>query len=144
MGREQGGRAGKGRVEYLNPAGMLKNPAFTQVAVVSGAARTVYVGGQDAVDAQGQVVGKGDMVAQAEQVFRNLETALAAAGAGLEHIVKWNIYVRQGQPVQEGVEVFRRVWAQRSDPPVITVVFVAGLGHPDFLLELEAIAVVPE
>ena len=84
------------------------------------------------------------MVAQAEQIFRNLQIALAAAGAGLEHIVKWNIYVLHGQPTQEAFEVFRRVWAQRSDPPLITLVHVAALAHPDFLMELEAIAVIPE
>ncbi len=143
MGKERGSSVSAGRVQYLNPDGLLKNPAFTQVVAVTGAAKTIYVGGQDAVDASGKVVGKGDLAAQAQQIFRNLQTALAAAGAGLEHIIKWNIYVVHGQPTQEGVEVFRRVWAERPNPPLVTLVYVSGLAHPDFLMELEAIAVVP-
>ncbi|MGE5619322.1 MAG: RidA family protein, partial [Sphingomonadaceae bacterium] len=88
-------------------------------------------------------VGKGDMRAQAEQVFKNLRTALAAAGAGLEHVVKWNVYIVQGQSMQPGFEVFQREWGRRPNPPAITVLFVAGLAHPDYLLEMDAVAVVP-
>jgi len=61
----------------------------------------------------------------------------------LEHIVKWNIYVLQGQSLQEGFEVFQHVWGNRPNPPAISVMFVAGLAHPDFLAEMDAIAVVP-
>ena len=57
----------------------------------------MYVGGQNAVDASGQVVGRGDIGAQAEQIFKNLETALEAGGGKLDHVVKWNVYVVQGQ-----------------------------------------------
>lgn len=133
-----------GSVQHINPEGMLKNPAFSQVITVTGAVKTVYVGGQDAVDGSGAIVGKGDIRAQAEQVFRNLETALAAAGAKLEHVVKWNVYVVSGQPPQPAFEVFQRVWGNRPNPPTITVVYVAGLAHPDFLLEVDAIAAVPQ
>jgi enamine deaminase RidA (YjgF/YER057c/UK114 family) len=70
-----------GRVEFLNPDGLPRNPAFSNVAVVSGSVRTIYIGGQDAVDAEGNIVGIGDIAAQTEQVLRNLRTALAAAGA---------------------------------------------------------------
>jgi enamine deaminase RidA (YjgF/YER057c/UK114 family) len=132
-----------GSVQHLNPDGLAKNPAFTQVVAVSGATRTVYVGGQDAVDASGAIVGKGDIKAQAEQVLHNIQTALAAAGARLEHVIKWNVYIVQGQPLQPGFEVFQRVWGRRPNPPTITGLFVAGLAHPDFLLEIDAVAVVP-
>ena len=67
-------------VEYINPDGLNKNPAFSNVIAVSGNAKTVYVGGQDAVDASGQIVGKGDLKAQVEQVLKNLEIALEAGG----------------------------------------------------------------
>jgi enamine deaminase RidA (YjgF/YER057c/UK114 family) len=86
-------------VQHLNPEGVPHNPAFSQAVSVSGAHRTIYVGGQDAVDAAGNVVGVGDLAAQTRQIFANLKLALAAGGAGLEHIVKWNIYVVQGQPI---------------------------------------------
>jgi len=131
-------------VQHINPDSLNKNPAFTNVIVVTGSAKTIYIGGQDAVDGSGNIVGKGDLKAQAEQVFKNLEAALSAAGAGLEHVVKWNLYIVQGQPIQPGLEVFQRVWGRRPNPPTITGLFVAGLAHPDFLLEMDAIAVVPE
>lgn len=133
----------KGQVTHLNPEGLHANPAFSQVVTVEGRARTVYIGGQNAVNAAGEIVGKGDIAAQAAQIFRNLEIALEAAEAGLEHVVKWSVYVVQGQPTAPAFEVFRQVWGSRPNPPLITVLFVAGLANPDFLMELEAIAVVP-
>jgi enamine deaminase RidA (YjgF/YER057c/UK114 family) len=136
--------AEKAVVQHLNPQGLPKNPAWTNVVTVSGPVKMIYVGGQNAADGSGQIVGKGDIAAQTEQVFRNMETALLAAGARLENVVKWNLYVLAGQPLQPGFEVFQRVWGQRASPPVITAAIVAALAHPDFLLELDAVAVVPE
>jgi enamine deaminase RidA (YjgF/YER057c/UK114 family) len=132
-----------GLIQHLNPDGLNKNPAFTNVVVVSGPVKTVYIGGQDAVDASGAVVGKGDIKVQVEQIFKNLQTALAAAGANLEHVIKWNIYLVQGQPLQPGFEVFQQVWGQRPNPPAITMAYVVGLANPDFLCEMDAVAVVP-
>ena len=132
-----------GQVQHINPDGLSKNPAFTNVITVTGPAKTIYIGGQDSVDASGQIVGKGDIKQQTEQVLNNLQTALKAAGADLEHIIKWNIYVVQGQPIQPGFEVFQQVWGRRPNPPAITMAFVAGLANPDFLVEMDAIAVVP-
>jgi enamine deaminase RidA (YjgF/YER057c/UK114 family) len=132
------------QIQHLNPAGLHLNPAFSQLVTVSGPVKTIYIGGQDAVDASGAIVGKGDLVAQTEQVFHNLLVALEAAGAGLEHIVKWNLYVVQGLPLQPGFAVFQRVWGRRPNPPAITMAFVAALANPDFLIEMDAIAVVPQ
>ena len=131
-------------VQHLNPDDLVKNPAFTNVIVVTGPVKTVYIGGQDAVDASGTIVGKGDIKTQAEQVLKNLQTALAAGGAELEHVIKWNVYVVQGQSLQPAFEVFQRVWGNRPNPPAITMMFVAGLAHPDFLVEMDAVAVVPQ
>jgi enamine deaminase RidA (YjgF/YER057c/UK114 family) len=80
-----------GHVEHINPDGLSKNPAFTQVVTVTGPGKTIYIGGQDSVDASGTIVGKGDIKQQVEQVFKNLQSALKASGAELEHIIKWNI-----------------------------------------------------
>lgn len=134
----------KGQVQYINPPALYKNPAFTNVVSVTGPVKTVYVGGQNAVDLSGAIVGKGDLRKQTEQILTNIQVALAAAGVRLEHVVKWNIYVVQGHSLQEGFEVFQRVWGNRSSPPAISVVIVAGLAQPDFLAEIDAIAVVPE
>ena len=133
-----------GQVQYVNPDALNKNPAFTNVIVVSGAVKTVYVGGQDAVDASGNIIGKGDFKAQTEQVLKNIQTALAAGGAQFEHVIKWNLYVVQGQSLRLGFEAFQHFWGNRPNPPAISMAFVAGLAHPDFLVEMDAIAVVPQ
>jgi enamine deaminase RidA (YjgF/YER057c/UK114 family) len=134
----------RGSVEHLNPEGLHKNPAYSQAVVTTGDVKTVYVGGQNAVDASGEVVGKGDIEAQAEQIFKNLEIALVGGGAKLDHVIKWNIYVLQGQPPPPAFEVFQRVWGNRPNPPLITLLFVSGLAHPDYLMEIDAVAVVPQ
>ena len=81
---------------------------------------------------------------QAKQVARNLQVALAAANAGIEHVVKGTIYVVQGQPPGPAMGAFQQVLGLLPKPPTISVLFVAALAHPDFLLEVEATAVVPE
>jgi enamine deaminase RidA (YjgF/YER057c/UK114 family) len=133
-----------GNVSYLSPDGMHRNPAYSQLVVASGPVRTVYVGGQNAVDAAGAIVGKGDIALQSAQVARNLQTALAAAQARPEHVVKWTVYLVQGQPVGPALGAFQKVLGTLPHAPAVTTVFVAALGNPDFLLEVEAIAVVPE
>lgn len=76
------------QVQYMNPDSLNKNPAFTNVVVVSGPVKTVYVGGQDAVDASGAIIGKGDFKVQTEQILDNVQAALIAGGAQWEHIIK--------------------------------------------------------
>ena len=133
-----------GKVQYLSPDGLPKNPAYSNVIIVTGTVTTVYIGGQNAVNASGEIVGKGDIRAQTEQMMKNIQTALAAGGASIEHVIKWNVYIVQGQAFQPGFEVFQRIWGSRPNPPAITGLMVAGLAHPDFLLEIEAVAVVPQ
>ena len=136
--------ASASQVQYLNPETLNKNPAFTNLVVVSGSMKTIYVGGQDSVDESGTIVGKGDFQAQSAQVLKNIQAALAAAGADLHHLIKWNMFVVQGQDLRAGLAVFQKVWGNRQNPPAITFAFVAGLANPDFLIEMDAIAVVPE
>ena len=133
-----------GSVRYVDPEELNKNPAFTNVVVVEGPVRMVYVGGQDSVDASGNIVGKGDVAAQTEQVLANLRAALAAGGARPEHVIKWNLLLVEGVSLQEGYSAFQRAWVNTPNPPVITAAFVAGLAHPDYLVEMDAIAVVPQ
>jgi len=133
-----------GNVQYVNPDTLNKNRAFTNVVVVSGPVKTVYVGGQDAVDASGNIIGKGDLGAQTAQVLKNIQSALAAGGASLEHIVKWNLYIVQGQPLRVGFESFQHFWGDRPHPPAISGMFVSSLANPHFLVEMDAIAVVPQ
>jgi len=135
----------QGSVQYINPDGLPKNPAFTQVVAVSGPVKTVYVGAQLAVDASGAIVGKGDVAAQTEQIMKNLQTCLEAAGARPEHIVQWNIYIVQGQPIQAAFEAGMRWWGGRPNPPANSVMFVVGFPLlPDVLLAIDAVAAVPQ
>jgi len=134
----------KGTVSYLNPEGLHRNPAFSQLVATRGRTRTIYIGGQNAVDSSGTIVGEGDIGAQATQVATNLQVALAAADAHVGHIVKWTVYVVQGQPVGPAMGAFQQAFGALPNPPTISVLFVTALAHPKFLLEVEAVAVVPE
>jgi enamine deaminase RidA (YjgF/YER057c/UK114 family) len=143
-GPEAGDDTMKGSVQHLNPEGLHNNPAYSQAVVVPANVKTVYVGGQNSVDAAGKIVGKDDIKAQTEQALMNVETALAAGGAKLEHVIKWNVYIVEGQALLPGFEAFQRAWGKRPNPPTVTGVFVAGLAHPDFLVEIDAIAVITQ
>src|SRR5262249_8335169 len=77
-------------IERIQPDGLSRPPAYSQVGK---AGNTIYIAGQVSQDEHGQLVGAGDFVAQATQVFENLGKALAAAGAGFENLVKTNVYV---------------------------------------------------
>jgi enamine deaminase RidA (YjgF/YER057c/UK114 family) len=131
------------KIELLSPEGLHKNPAYSQVAVVEGNNRTIYIGGQNAVDKDGKLVGKGDIEAQAKQILQNLQTAAQAGGGSFENIIKWNIYIVQGQSTEKALKVFQGAMSKMKNPPLITGVFVSSLASPDFLLEIDAIAVVP-
>jgi enamine deaminase RidA (YjgF/YER057c/UK114 family) len=131
-------------IEFVQPESLFRSPAFSHVAVVSGNHKTIYIGGQNAIDRDGKIVGKGNLEQQAQQVLTNLEAALKSAGAGFENVVKWNIYFQKGQSAQVGFKVFQPVLSKLKSPPLVTGIFVEALANPDYLLEIEAIAVVPE
>jgi enamine deaminase RidA (YjgF/YER057c/UK114 family) len=139
--QEEGENAMETTIEHLNPEGMHRNPAFSQAVVVTNPGATVYIGGQNAVNAQGEIVGSGDLAAQTEQIFVNLGIVLEAAGATLHDIVKWTMFIVEGQDLLPGFEVFQKHWGTEHQPPAISAALVASLAHPDFLVEIEAIAV---
>jgi enamine deaminase RidA (YjgF/YER057c/UK114 family) len=127
-------------VRHINPGGLHRSPAFSQAVVVEQPTKTIYIGGQNGVDAHGEVVGH-TVGEQARQVFRNLATILESEGAGLADIVHWTIAVVDGNAVDDGVAAFQEAWNRADPPPAITVHVVAGLG-PGVLLEIDAVAVV--
>ncbi len=133
-----------GIVQYINPDNLPMNPAFTQVVSVTGPVKTVYVGMQNAVDAARNIVGKGDIAAQTEQVLKNLQACLDATGAKREHIVHWNIYLAQGQPIQPAFEAGMRWWGNRPNPPANSVIFVPFFSPPEFLVGIDAVAISPQ
>jgi len=134
----------KAKVEYINPEGLHKNPAYSQLVTTQGAVKTIYVGGQNATDKDGKIVGKGDIKAQAVQTLNNLKIALEAGGASLKNVIKWNVFIVQGQDSQIAFQALQEDLKQLAHPPIITGVYVAALAQPDFLLEMDAIAVVAE
>ncbi|HJY82522.1 MAG TPA: RidA family protein [Candidatus Binatia bacterium] len=101
---------------------------------------TIYVSGQVAYDAAGQLVGAGDMKAQTRQVFDNIKAVLAAAGAGMEDIIKINTYITDQSKFMDMLEVRKEIFSAQP-PPASTAVVVAGLAFPGLLIEVEAIAV---
>lgn len=131
-------------IQYINPEGLFKNPAFSQIVTTHGGGKTIYIGGQNAVNAQGEVVGKGDLSQQTDQVMQNLQTALAACGATFDNLVKLTIYLVQGQDLNHGFQVSRKYLGGLKNQPAITGFFVAALTHPDYLVEIDAIAFIPE
>jgi enamine deaminase RidA (YjgF/YER057c/UK114 family) len=127
-------------VRHINPDGLHRSPAFSQAVVVEQPTKTIYVGGQNGVDAEGKVVGP-TVGEQSLQAFRNLQTILESEGATLADVVHWTIAVAEGQSFDEGVAAFQQVWNRDDPPPAITVHVVAGL-NPGILVEITAIAVV--
>lgn len=116
---------------------------YSHAISVTGNHRTIYIGGQNSINEKGELIGKNDLKKQTEQVLVNIEKVLEAIGAKLENVVKFGIFLVQGLNPQAGFQAFQQKWQGRN-LPAITVVFVAGLGNTEWLVEIEAIAVVPE
>ena len=110
----------------------------SQAVVAGQPGKTIYVGGQNSVDADGEVVGS-TVGEQARQALRNLATVMESEGASLANIVRWSIAVVDGHSFDEGVAAFQKVWNPADPPPAITVHVVAGLS-PGFLVEIDAVA----
>jgi enamine deaminase RidA (YjgF/YER057c/UK114 family) len=128
--------------EYPHPKGLFQNPAYSHVVAASGK-RTIYIAGQVSVDAEGAVVGAGDLAAQTTQVMRNLGLALAAAGAGYADIVKITTFVVNYKPeLRPIIGKARSPFFEGGPPPASTLVGVSALAAPEWLIEIEAVAVV--
>ncbi len=127
-------------VEFINPSELTQG-TYSHVAVVSGSARTLYVSGQVAMDAAGQIVGS-SFAEQTEQVFKNLAIALAAGGAQWHHIVKMNVFVRD--LTSSKVKTLRGIRQRHfgAHQPASTLVATPALVHEDLMLEIEVVAVV--
>ena len=133
------------RKQYLNPKEIFHPSFFTHTTTVSGPAKIVHVSGQVSYDRDGFVIGKDDMRAQAEQVFKCLTHNLRAAGATWSDVVKLNGYMVRIN--NESVNLYREVRSRYLDPkkmPASTLVGVKRLVHDDLLLEVEVIAAVAE
>jgi enamine deaminase RidA (YjgF/YER057c/UK114 family) len=124
----------------LRPEGLVQSPAFSHVAVVPPGATTIYIGGQNAVAADGSLVGGDDVAAQTRQVMMNLHVALAAAGATVHDLVMMTILLVEGADLAAAYPVAAAEMAGAA-PPVVAA-RVAGLAVPGALLEVSAVAAV--
>src|SRR5262249_31000480 len=125
-------------LQHINPPTLAKSPAFSQAVMAIGPGKLIIVGGQNAIDAQGQVVGE-DLYTQSKQALGNVLKALDAAGASQKDVIRLAIYTRSGLKVEDGYRAAQEVWGLH--PTAITVLEV-GLANPKFLVEIEAMAFV--
>ncbi len=123
-------------LERVQPAGLSKPAAYTHVI---RAGNTVYIAGQTSSNERGELVGAGDIDAQAVQVFKNLEKALGSVGATFANVAKITVFVTDAR-FREPIGVVRRQYFGDT-LPTSTFLVVAGLADPGYLLEIEAIAV---
>src|SRR2546430_6198412 len=129
------------RVKRTMPPTRSTPTGYTHVVEVAGPVKTIYISGQIALDRNGAVVGAGDMKAQAEQVFKNLEAALTAAGAKFTDVVKMNTFITDMDQAPAVREVRARHFGETT--PASTLVQVVKLARPELMLEVEVIAALP-
>ena len=114
-------------------------PRYCQGIITEGG-KMLFIAGQTASDAQGNVVGKGDIKAQTRQVFDNIKAVLEAAGGSLDNVVMTTTYITD-RKYREGYNEVRR-GIYKKDPPTSTLVIVTGLANEDYLIEIAGIAVI--
>jgi 2-iminobutanoate/2-iminopropanoate deaminase len=128
--------------QHVNPPELGAAPrSYSHAVTLAAPAKLVYVSGQISLAPDGQVIGKGDMRRQCEQVFENVTTVLRASGAGWGDVVKMNAYM-VGMSDQH-VATFREVrsrYLKSGPPPASTFVGVARLVNAELLLEVEVVA----
>ena len=130
-----------GTLEHPHPEGLLHNPAFSQVVAASGR-RTIYTAGQVSIDERGALVGAADLAAQTAQAMRNVGLALSAAGASYADIVKITTYVVNYKPEHRSIIGNARApFIANGTPPASTLVGVAALAMAEWIVEIEAIAI---
>jgi enamine deaminase RidA (YjgF/YER057c/UK114 family) len=127
---------------HINPPGISTPTGYTHV-VIAQPGRIVYIAGQVSMNEKGELVGKGDLRAQTTQVLDNLTTALKAAGATWADVVKINTYiVNYNAEMLPALREARTKYITGPKPPASTLVGVQALARPDFLIEIEAVAVI--
>jgi enamine deaminase RidA (YjgF/YER057c/UK114 family) len=127
---------------HINPPGLSTPTGYTHVVTSTGG-RTVYISGQVPVNAAGEVVGQGDLAAQARQVYENIRVALASAGATFADVVKQTTYIVNYNPDHRAaIGEVRRAAFGTENPPASTLVGVQALARPEFMIEVEVVAVV--
>ena len=128
-------------IHLINPERLPRAESYSHVVVASGK-RIVFVAGQVAEDTQGNLVGAGDLAAQARQAFANVGHALMAAGAAPEHVARITIYVVDYRPENLDAISKARVSVFGNHKPADVIVGVQALAGPQYLIEIDALAVI--
>ena len=123
---------------YFTPDTVFKTTAYSHAVKVGN---TIYVAGQVAVGTDGNLVGKGDVKAQAEQAWKNMKNVLEAAGATIEDLVDVTTYIVNPDDVAKIREVRQR-YLPENNKPTSTLIVAQALANPDLLIEIKGIAVV--
>src|SRR4051812_21578417 len=116
-------------IKHLNPAEIHANPAYSQGVSVPAAARYIHVGGQNGVDAEGRIVGKGDLALQTAQALANLSAVLRAGGARPEDLISLSIYLVGDADLRPAFGAWTAFWGDRGPPPVVKMLRVIGLAN---------------
>ena len=128
-------------LEHIRPDGLVNFSTFSQVVAATGT-RTIYISGQVAWDSEGVTVGVGDFAAQAMKAYENLVVALAAAGATPADVAKTNVYIVNYEPgMGRALNEARKAVFEGVTAPASTLIGVQALAAPEFMIEIEAIAV---
>src|SRR5215210_709826 len=127
-------------IELINPEGLSRPPNYSHVAIVRGS-RLVFLAGQVGFDPQGDLVGEGDVIAQAEQAYRNVATAVEAAGGSVADIAKLTTFVVGHRPELIAPIMAARAAVFGDHRPASTYLGVETLIRPELLVEVEAVAV---
>jgi enamine deaminase RidA (YjgF/YER057c/UK114 family) len=129
-------------ITYINPPQLSSPRGYSHAVSISGDFSTIYIGGQNAIDGQGNLVGKNSLKEQTRQVLDNIEAILLSVGGNFSNVVKLDINLLQGQNPQEGFTAFQQKLGNSQSFPAISVRFVNGLGRPEWLVEIDGVAVV--
>jgi enamine deaminase RidA (YjgF/YER057c/UK114 family) len=128
-------------LQCINPPDISAPQTYSHVVIATGS-RMVFIAGQVAEDGEGNLIGAGDITAQAHQVFANIGRALAAAGARPDQVTKLTIFVANYRREHLAMIEEGRVALFGDHKPADTLIGVAALSHPDYMLEVDAVAVV--
>lgn len=126
---------------FRQPPGIHHSTIYSQMVTVPAGSRTIYLGGQNASDAEGNLVGGSDLAAQVTQIMKNIEILLASEEAGFQDLIKLTIYLLAGTDAKAGFQAYQDYAGQLEPPPLITVLFVTGFARPGCLVEIDGIAV---
>jgi len=128
-------------INQIQPPDLYKSPAFSQAIEVAAPSKMLFIGGQNAIDKHGNLVGPNDFAAQAKQALLNIKTILDHAGYSIHNVVDLTIFYTNGNNGRLGYQAFLDIFGMPDVPPTVSAIQVETMGIPERLVEIKAIAV---